>query len=609
MPPDTAVHQELRLPNPTASADHQLPPPRPPMEISSDHVSWLEVRRSPEGGIHYYLGAPTTWELSLTFTSFKEVYPGAQLDASGECPFGPHYRTTGYLLRGVPNPSHHYFPMQLLVGADRGGRLVELLSAPGLEGHDIALQILYQRAPSWERGFLSHRAQHHAQSQDPRFQALVSARQAEPAYHVEVRAGLLGPTPRSAYVVLRTWLWSWLASQGGPWWSFRDVKPSKQGLLYDAIAFHDIDKFAAKKVRRDLSASELSSVLPIPWKERYPRLVYSGAPIGRIPLELVASPTTRPDLVVGYNGADWVRLPPEWNHLAILGRTRSGKSTLAQNIVRQILVTQPDAKVIVLEPTGNLIRELASRLPRNVASNAVEIDPAHPTFEQDGEEMATVPLNLLHLPDRRGIDGSEFERRAERLSGDLLQSIKNAWGEDSVGGRADFILRTLFQGLLAVEGTNLVDAYYGPVGQVRAPEPGAAVRGRSAEEGAPDPSPEARLPVHHLLARQGRQDRDESAPAQGALPAIPPGTVRTTAGPPTSPAEPRARARWGRRPPASSARSSSRSSGLQCRNDRGRSDRSTSSWTSSTTSPSLRSRTCSARAPALASTWWPSRNT
>ena len=45
------------------------------------------------------------------------------------------------------------------------------------------------------------------------------------------------------------------------------------------------------------------------------------------------------------------------------------------------------------------------------------------------------------------------------LAGDILRSIKNAWGEESVGGRADFILRGILQGLLATPGTNLVDAY------------------------------------------------------------------------------------------------------------------------------------------------------
>ena len=73
--------------------------------------------------------------------------------------------------------------------------------------------------------------------------------------------------------------------------------------------------------------------------------------------------------------------------------------------------------------------------------------------------MVAVPLNPLHLPNRAGLDPAGIERWSEMLAGDILRSIKNAWGEESVGGRADFILRGILQGLLATPGTNLVDAY------------------------------------------------------------------------------------------------------------------------------------------------------
>ncbi|MCI4361501.1 MAG: type IV secretory system conjugative DNA transfer family protein, partial [Thermoplasmata archaeon] len=115
--------------------------------------------------------------------------------------------------------------------------------------------------------------------------------------------------------------------------------------------------------------------------------------------------------------------------------------------------------VIILEPTGELIRDLVDRLPAGVAGQTIAIDPAHPTDVVDGQTMARVPLNLLGLGDRGQPGSPEFERQAEQVSGGLVQAIKNAWGEESVGGRADFILRTVFQALLTLEGTNLVDAY------------------------------------------------------------------------------------------------------------------------------------------------------
>ncbi len=101
-----------------------------------------------------------------------------------------------------------------------------------------------------------------------------------------------------------------------------------------------------------------------------------------------------------------------------------------------------------------------SRLPPVVAADAVEIDPAHATFEHDGETRVFVPLGLLRAPDQASDDPSGTERWSEALAGDLLAAIRSAWGEESIGGRAELVLRALVQGLTLTPGSNLVDAYH-----------------------------------------------------------------------------------------------------------------------------------------------------
>ena len=160
--------------------------------------------------------------------------------------------------------------------------------------------------------------------------------------------------------------------------------------------------------------------------------------------------------MVGVSGSHRVALPREWNHVAILGRTQSGKSTLAMSLALQILRKQPESTVVVIEPTGTFVDGVVTRLPSAVASESIEVDPAQSTFEQNGTKMVSVPLSILHAPD----DGSEsLERWAEALAGDLLAAIRSAWGEESIGGRAEFVLRALVQGLARTPGSNLVDAY------------------------------------------------------------------------------------------------------------------------------------------------------
>ena len=461
-----AVHRELILPNPTGSAGVRTTA-LPALTIASPHTSWLEVHHDAAGSIHVYLGAPRDAELNHTFHCLREVHAGVHLGSVTDCPIARFKAIPIDLLRATPNERLHYWPMRLLKNADRAGLLVQSLAEDALRGQEVVRQALFRRVPSWESGRFSGNydsfvATHPDDKRDSRLVSLLHSRKGEPAYHVELRAIVGGPTTHAAARALQAWLRSWCSVRGNPWWDLEAVALKKRERFYDAFRGHDISEFAAKRSRRDISATELAQVLPIPWRDHHPGLTYAGAPSLPAPRELVARPESsgRPTgIVVGETGGVGVQLPADWHHLAILGKTRSGKSTLALHVAGQILAHRPEACVVLLEPTGNLIHGLVERLPNCVAEDAVEIDPAHPTFERDGVEMVVVPLNLLHVPNRTGLSSSEFERRVERISGDLLQSIRNAWGEESIGGRAEFVLRAVLQGLLAVEGTNLVDAY------------------------------------------------------------------------------------------------------------------------------------------------------
>jgi hypothetical protein len=363
-------------------------------------------------------------------------------------------------LRAIAVEGCHYWPMRLLEGSDRAGLLLRPLASRELDGHEILLQLLLRRVPYWEKGFLASSYESFIITKDPSLRATLHKRKADPAYHVELRAAVFGAKPDLACETLSAWLRSWTSVNGNPWWSLEFVGQKSREKFYQAFGDHDMTRYAGRKVRRDVSGAEFAQVLPIPWRDHHPGLRCAGAPRATPSRELAIHTLGHPDgIQVGHVAGEPVRLPANWNHLAILGKTRSGKPTLAQNVVLQILAKQPNARVVILEPTGNLIRGIVDRLPLNVAEDTVEIDPSHPTFEHAEVELAVVPLNLLHLNGRRCVGTSELERRAERLSGDLIQAIKNAWGEQSVGGRADFILRTVIQGLLTLEGTNLVDAY------------------------------------------------------------------------------------------------------------------------------------------------------
>jgi hypothetical protein len=397
----------------------------------------------------------------------------------------------GVFARAVAVQRHHHLPLGIRPEWDTAGFLLRTLGSRTLQGHDVVLQLLFQRTRIWEEGLFSPRFNLLAERQGRDLRAEMESRRAGPAYHVELRAHIRGPRPLEALTALGSWLEQWTTQGGVPWRSWRVIPRKLEQPFHAAFATHDMRRFSNKRARRDVSASELGHLISIPWAAHHPGCSYAGAPSGRPgpasvltpaapvrertlqrvdgsaivvriakSLESRSPPSPDSRLVVGLSGPDKVALPRDWNHLAILGRTQSGKSTLALNLVLQILAKQTRATVVLIEPTGTLVEGVVSRIPPSIASDSVEIDPAQTTFEQNGETRVSVPLGLLRSPDLATGDPSSAERWSEALAGDLLAAIRSAWGEESIGGRAEFVLRALVQGLTMTPGSNLVDAYH-----------------------------------------------------------------------------------------------------------------------------------------------------
>ena len=242
---------------------------------------------------------------------------------------------------------------------------------------------------------------------------------------------------------------------------FRETREgwASTGAKYEMIR----SRFPTATPRRGLASSRGAVAIPAPSPAPVPGSAALPSP-PCAPSSAAGSCLPQLDpaqtgLVVGHARGQRLGLPPDANHLAVLGRTQSGKSTLILNLVLQLLVKRPEATVVVLEPTGGLVRDVVQRLDPSVAADTILVDPAHPTYRDGGHSWVSVPLGILHLPEHERTDQDDLERRSEMVAGDILLMIKNAWGEDSIGARADFILRPILQGLLASRGTNLVDAY------------------------------------------------------------------------------------------------------------------------------------------------------
>jgi len=453
-------HRELLLPTPAKE-----PPEVAPLVWSTSAPFWLEIHREKAGRVEYSLGSVSVDEVEAMLAYLEGVRPrlsgGRPVDCSATT-----LVPDGLFARAVPLLKHHYLPIEIRPMVDPANFLIRTLRSRPVQDHDVVLQLLFQRTRGWESTFFSPLYDNVAGRQHHPVRAAMHVRQAEPAYHVELRTHITGPKPEGALDALGVWLGQWTTLSGAEWRRWKVVPSKKEWKFHAALANHDIRRFSSRKARRDVSGTELAHLMSIPWATHHPECTYAGAPRGSPGSELVLAsylsrgPPSDPRLVVGLSGAQRVALPRAWNHLTILGRTQSGKSTLALNLVLQTLRKQPEATVVVIEPTGTLVDGVVSRLPREIASEAVEVDPAYATFQERDATKVSVPLSLLLPPERASEAPSVRDRWSEALAGDLLAAIRSAWGEDSIGGRAELVLRALVQGLALTPGSNLVDAYH-----------------------------------------------------------------------------------------------------------------------------------------------------
>ncbi len=477
------VHRELLLPTPVKD-----PPEISPLVWSSGDPFWLEIHRETSGRVRYSLGSEDLSDLESMVAYLESTRPRLAGGGPIECPAATLV-PQGIFARAVPVLKHHHLPIQVRTETDPAGFLLRILGSSTLRDHEVVLQLLFRRVGFWEMGFFSPLYDTIAERQAHELRGQMEARQGEAAYRIELRTNIKGPQPEEALLALDNWLGQWMTSGGKPWRRWKLIRPKAEWGFHAALAAHDLRRFSSRKARRDVSATELAHLLSIPWAAHHPACSYAGAPRGQPGSDLVVGPpppsrhgprgggalalhtpgrsrpalpeaSRDPRLVVGACGSHRVGLPRDWHHAAILGRTQSGKSTLALNLVLQVLAKDPGATVVVVEPTGTLVDGIVSRLPREIASETVEIEPAHATFQQGDATMVSVPLSLLRPPECADGDASSRDRWSEALAGDLLAAIRSSWGEESIGGRAELVLRALVQGLALTQGSNLVDAYH-----------------------------------------------------------------------------------------------------------------------------------------------------
>jgi energy-coupling factor transporter ATP-binding protein EcfA2 len=132
-----------------------------------------------------------------------------------------------------------------------------------------------------------------------------------------------------------------------------------------------------------------------------------------------------------------IRQKDRRSHIAIIGKTGTGKSTLLQSIVCQDIAAGRGCALI--DPHGDLVRNVAAQIPRERRNHVVLLDATDPDVPYGFNPLA-------YAPD---------EHRALVAAG-IVEVFKKLWSEEW-GPRLEHILRNVVFTLLERPGSTLLD--------------------------------------------------------------------------------------------------------------------------------------------------------
>lgn len=183
-----------------------------------------------------------------------------------------------------------------------------------------------------------------------------------------------------------------------------------------------------------LSSSELSDLYHFPntTLTKTEGLVKSRSRDLPTPLSMKQS-RTKLDVVVGFNEfggqeqAIGMTLKQRQKHAYVIGKTGTGKTTLLMNAIQQDM--ENGKGVAVLDPHGDMFRELLSLVPADRVDDVVVFDPSDRDYP--------VGLNILDP----GIDFADEDDKQEWITSAVLSVFAKLSEEGQWGPRMEHILR------------------------------------------------------------------------------------------------------------------------------------------------------------------------
>lgn len=229
--------------------------------------------------------------------------------------------------------------------------------------------------------------------------------------------------------------------------SFRQFSSASLNSFVQVAPKEGVTEFKDKLVHRAppdspyvLDTAELASIFHLPnISVQTPAIAWATYKKGEPPANLPTSDctyfaqTTFRERLVKFG----IKRMDRRQHMYLVGKTGTGKTTVFKNMIVQDM--QNGEGVAVLDPHGDLVKELLDFVPAERINDVVYFDPS--------DTGRPVGLNLLELQDTS---------QKNLLASGLLDAFKKHFIDVSWGPRLEYLLNNAILTLLDVPGTTLL---------------------------------------------------------------------------------------------------------------------------------------------------------
>jgi hypothetical protein len=135
-------------------------------------------------------------------------------------------------------------------------------------------------------------------------------------------------------------------------------------------------------------------------------------------------------------------------HMYIIGGTGNGKTTMLQYAIVQDI--QNGHGVAVIDPHGDMAKEIASRIPEHRIKDVIYFNPDDLSYP--------IGMNLLELDEN--LEGDDLLREKDLITESVVSIFRKIFSDDDSGGhRIEYILRNATQTALTIKDATLFTIY------------------------------------------------------------------------------------------------------------------------------------------------------